>query len=170
MPGPTVKVSIGDWLASVQGACTDQLNSQFSEGELARLAHGQDKLVLGGYLMGTSDQAGAVKGVLVEAGLGDHKIGITQATPTPTSASPTAETRRDSSPLTVGALRAFLACQPDLPDDLPVVVGGVDWDDHDRRLTGLADAIWSDAEGAFGGRLCIAAMDLGLVTEDEPAS
>lgn len=50
------------------------------------------------------------------------------------------------------------------------MVGGTDWDDHDRRFTGLADAIWSDTEGAFGGRLCIAALDLGLVADDEPAS
>ncbi|WP_328530106.1 hypothetical protein OG984_02680 [Nocardioides sp. NBC_00368] len=164
MPGPPVKVSIGDWLASVQEACTDQLNIQFSADELARLKHGQDKMVFGGYLMGTSDQAGTVKGVLEDAELGDHKIGITPQTQT--EASPTAGPPSDPSPLTVGALRTFLACRPDLPDDLPVVVGGVDWDDHDRMFTGLADAIWSDGEGAFGGRLCIAAMTLGLVDED----
>lgn len=82
MPGPTVKVPIGDWLIHVQNACADQLQDQFGPDELARLKDGQDKMAFGGYLMGTSDQAGEVKGLLESAHLGDRKVPIPQAAPT----------------------------------------------------------------------------------------
>ncbi len=73
--------------------------------------------------------------------------------------------RDEGSPLTVGDLRRLLA-ESDLNDEFPVVVGGRDWDDHSKMLVGLADDTWTDNEGQFGGRLCIAAMHLGLVEQD----
>ncbi|MGV9384654.1 hypothetical protein ACWDRB_53180 [Nonomuraea sp. NPDC003707] len=50
-----------------------------------------------------------------------------------------------------------------MPDDVPIVVGGVEFDDPDKRLIGLADDIWLDGEGALGGRLVLAAAGIGLV-------
>ncbi|MFI1919381.1 hypothetical protein [Nocardia sp. NPDC020380] len=66
-------------------------------------------------------------------------------------------------PMTVGRLRQFLN-DIAVPDHLPVVVGGLDFDDPSRHFNGLADAIWADNEGQFGGRLCIAAQGIGLVS------
>lgn len=71
----------------------------------------------------------------------------------------------DLTPVTVGRLRQFLK-DPSVPDDLPVIVGGVDFDDPSTKFLGLADSVWADGEGQFGGRLCIASMSLGLVQED----
>ncbi|MDQ1537158.1 MAG: rRNA (uridine2552-2-O)-methyltransferase [Actinomycetota bacterium] len=68
----------------------------------------------------------------------------------------------DLAPLTVGDLRALLASEQ-LPDDLPVIVGGQDFDDPGKTWSGLADAVWVDDQGPPGGRLCLAAMGLGLV-------
>lgn len=70
--------------------------------------------------------------------------------------------------LTVAALRAFLAAHPGLPGDLPIMVGGRDFDDANVYWQGLADEVWTDAEGHFGGRLCIGAMGLGLASERIP--
>ncbi|MCD0451759.1 hypothetical protein LO762_21550 [Actinocorallia sp. API 0066] len=67
-------------------------------------------------------------------------------------------------PITVGALRSYLAEQG-LADHLPVVVGGTDFDDAERTLIGIADDLRHDALGPFGGRLVIAATGLGLVDE-----
>jgi hypothetical protein len=73
----------------------------------------------------------------------------------------------DGDPLTVGRLRQFLAERQDLPDSLPVIVGGADLDEPLRHRLGIADAIWADAGGGFGGRLVIGAMSLGLTTDDD---
>lgn len=66
-----------------------------------------------------------------------------------------------SSPLTVGALRQYLDTNR-LPDELPVIIGGVDFLEPSKEYTGVADAIWADSDGSLGGRLVIAAMHLGL--------
>ncbi|GAB3823136.1 hypothetical protein [Kribbella italica] len=160
MSGRTVKVSIAEWLSNIVGSCTDQLNGEFSDDELAHLKNRHDKLMFGAYLMGTSDNAVAIRALLESAHLGDRKVSIPEGLPqTPE----TPGTRENPTPLTIGTLRAFLACRTDLSDDLPVVVGGVDIDDNNRELSGLADAIWSDTEGTFGGRICISARSIGLV-------
>lgn len=69
-------------------------------------------------------------------------------------------------PMTVGRLRQYLAHSP-LPDDLPVIVGGLDVADRTKKIRGLADALWADDEGEFGGRLCLGAMGIGLLTEQD---
>lgn len=156
----TLKVSMCDWLEGLRGACVDQLNGRFSDAELTQLQEARDdSMVHGGYLMGWSDGIAEVQQQLERAHLGDRKITV----PEPGSQiDEEAGTREKPSPLTIGALRAFLACRPDLSDDLPVVVGGIDYDDSARELSGLADAVWSDTQGAFGGRLCISALGIGL--------
>jgi hypothetical protein len=67
--------------------------------------------------------------------------------------------------VTVGDLREFLRTN-EISDELPVVIGGRDFDTAARTSVGLADEIWSDDQGLFGGRLCIGAMRLGLVWEE----
>ncbi|MEV6030068.1 hypothetical protein AB0L65_02905 [Nonomuraea sp. NPDC052116] len=59
-------------------------------------------------------------------------------------------------------MRRFLLKEA-VPDDVPIVVGGVEFDDPNKRLIGLADDIWLDGEGALGGRLVLAAAGIGLV-------
>ncbi|MBN9747761.1 hypothetical protein DMP23_42865 [Amycolatopsis sp. A1MSW2902] len=141
----TAKVSLAQWLDGISGACSDQ---QFSEVERKHLEKARDdKMVLGGYLMGISDNANTVKQQLEAAHLADRKISIPDRAPAASE-----EPQPDPVPLTIGAMRAFLACRPDLADDLPVVVGGVDFDDPDRKMMGMADVLWSDTQGAFGGR------------------
>lgn len=155
----TARVSLAQWLDGISGACSDQLDQQFSAAEREHLEQARDdKMVYGGYLMGMSDNANTVKQQLEAAHLADRKISIPDRAPAADAPRPGAE----PVPLTIGALRAFLACRPDLSDDLPVVVGGVDFDDPDRKMMGMADVLWSDAQGAFGGRLCITAESIGL--------
>ncbi|AHJ58517.1 hypothetical protein [Amycolatopsis keratiniphila] len=159
----TVKVSVATWLGSQVDACQETLERTFPAEQLKHFQETKDDPVLyAGYLMGRSDAAVDMKATLEKAHLGDRKIPVPEPGHTDTSSSPALGTPEAPEPLTVGELRAYLACRPDLADDLPVVVGGHDFDEPSRKLQGLADAVWTDAQGAFGGRLVIAAMGLGL--------
>ena len=65
--------------------------------------------------------------------------------------------------LTVAALRAFLTAHPGLPDDLPIIIGGPDFDDPTTTWTGRADHVWIDDPEGPDARLCLAALGIGMV-------
>lgn len=157
-----MKVTLGQWLNGMHDACSDQMDKTFSEAEQADFKGASDRRVYGGYLMGTADAVTSIRGELERAHLIDRRISLPAAEePLPEVSRPEG-TLQNPVPLTVGGLRAFLACRPELDDDVPVVVGGEDFDDPARQLVGMADAVWTDTEGAFGIRLCVAAVGIGL--------